>query len=114
MNTCQQSSNSSAKYSPSARIVESMESQAAKNRQQSARLLHQLRQRIDDHHPVPGLRRRVLLHLEHPKDGQQTAMPVMAAATSRRHFPSADRITAKSTNNTANAAIDTIVSGMPA
>jgi len=50
--------------------------------------------------------------LEHPKDGEQTTH----ACDGRRHqpapFPSADRITPKSTNNTASAAMDTMVSGI--
>src|SRR6266496_6725541 len=102
-------SNSSAKYSPTCSVnVESMESQAAKTVSSSTACLISCVKGSMTSIPCQDSAVVCCCTWNIQKMGNKQPMPVMAAATSRRHFPSADRITAKSTNNTANAAIDTI------
>src|SRR5437867_5013796 len=104
-------SKSSAKYSPTCSVnVESMDSQAAKTVSSStACLISCVKGSITSipcHDPAVVCCCTWIIQ----KMGSKQPMPVMAAATRRRHFPSADRMMPKSTNNTASAAMDAMVS----
>src|SRR5437016_7736235 len=104
---------SSAKYSPTCSVnVESMESQAVKTVSSSTACLTSCVKGSITSMPCQDSAVVCCCTWNIQKMGSKHPMPVMAAATSRRHFPSADRITPKSTNNTASAAMDTMVSGI--
>ena len=105
--------NSSAKYSPTCSVnVESMESQATKTVSSSTACLISWVNGSMTSMPCQASGGVCCCTWNIQKIGNKQPMPVMAAATRRRHLPSADRITPKSTNNTASAAIDTMVSGI--
>src|SRR2546428_7638542 len=106
-------SNSSAKYSPTCSVnVESMESQAAKRVSTSTACLTSCVKGSITTIPCQDSAVVCCCTWNIQKMGSKHPMPVMAAATRRRHLPSADRITPKSTNNTTNAAMDKMVSGI--
>src|SRR6267143_5546845 len=102
-------SNSSAKYSPTCSVnVESMEIQAAKTVSSSTACLTSWVKGSMTSIPCKDSAVVCCCTWNIQKMGSKQPMPVMAAATSRRHFPSDDRMTPKSTNNTASAATDTM------
>src|SRR6266542_2669205 len=102
---------SSAKYSPTCSVnVESTESQAANTVSTSTACLTSCVRGSITSMPCQASAVVCCSTWNIQKMGNKQPMLVIAAATSRRHFPSADRITPKSTNSTAKAAIDTIVS----
>src|SRR6266568_5379625 len=106
-------SSNNAKYSPTCSVkVESMESQAAKTVNSSRACLTSCVKGSMTSMPCHASAVVCCSTWNIQKMGNKQPMLVMAAATSLRHLPSADRITPRSTNNTAKAAIDTMVSGI--
>src|SRR5436190_13569775 len=106
-------SNSSAKYSPTCSVnVESMESHAVKMVSTSTACLSSCVNGSTTNIPCQASAVVCCCTWNIQKMGSKHPMPVIAAATNRRHFPSVDRISPRSTNSTANAAMDTMVSGI--